>query len=291
MKIEKVGIITLAEDYAGGGKCLAQHGVSFLIEVVYQTGRTQVLLFDTGFYHDPIIFNANRLNAPLEKVEKIILSHAHYDHTGGLLGLLGEIGQKVDIIAHPHVFKQSYYKGKANKNIGMENIHTKELAEQLNAKWKLSKDTVEVLPAVTFLGEIPRKVSFEQDLTIQLRTQVDGKWVDDQIEEDSAISIDTPKGLIIISGCSHAGIVNIVNRAIQVTGKEDVFAVIGGFHLISADDTRIDQTSQSLKDLNVENIITGHCTGGDAEYRLKQDFKESYQKLFAGKRLEFSFKE
>ena len=287
--ITKLKIVTLADDYAGGGRCLAQHGISFYIEIEDQLGHEKRILFDTGIYHDPIVFNANRLEVPLEKTEVVVLSHSHYDHTGGLLGILEHINKsEIPIIAHPDVFKKTYYKGR-EKNIGMENEHTKEEAEKLGGIWHLSKEPIPIADHATFLGQVPRVTAFEQEPTIQLETERNGQKVDDLIEDDSAIYIETPKGLVIISGCSHSGIVNIVKHAMNVSGGIKPYAVIGGFHLLSASDERIFQTTEALMELGVERLVTGHCTGNVAEYLFQQVFTTKYQKLFAGKTIQYKF--
>ncbi|MFV9511244.1 MBL fold metallo-hydrolase [Tepidibacillus sp. LV47] len=287
--VKKVKIVTLADDYAGGGRCLAQHGISFFIEIFYQSGEVKRVLFDTGIYHEPILFNAKRLSVPLEKIDAIVLSHSHYDHTGGLLGILEKIQREdLPIVAHPLVFKKSYYKGKST-NIGMENDRTKEIAEKLGGVWYLTKESFEVIDNLFFMGQVPRVTDFEQDLTIQLQTEVNGEWIDDLIEDDSAIYMKTLKGLVIVSGCSHSGIVNIVKHGIHLSRGEKPYAVIGGFHLLTASEERIIQTAESLKELGVEKLITGHCTGGVAEYLFQQIFTTSFQKLYAGKTIQYEF--
>ncbi|WP_339060367.1 MBL fold metallo-hydrolase [Tepidibacillus marianensis] len=246
-------------------------------------------MFDTGIYHEPILFNVNRLSVPLETIDAIILSHSHYDHTGGLLGILETIQREnLPIVAHPDVFKKSYFKGKG-KNIGMENDQTKERSEELGGIWRLTKTPVEMIDNLFFMGQIPRVTEFEQDLTIQLEIQVNGEWVDDLIEDDSAIYIKTDKGLVVISGCSHSGIVNIVKQGTEISGGIRPYAVIGGFHLLTASEERIFQTAEALKELGVEKLITGHCTGGVAEYLFQQIFTTSFQKLYAGKTISFDF--
>lgn len=290
-KLKRVKLTTLAEDYAGGGmgKCLAQHGVSFFISVENENGEVNNILFDTGDYHEPIIFNAEKLKISLENIETIVLSHSHYDHTGGLIGLMQRINKReLPIIAHPHIFKQSFFKEKPSLSVGMENKNTKEIVEKLGGVWRLTKEPVQVVSNVTFMGEIPRITDFEQELTINLQTEVNGEWVDDQIEDDSAIFIDTPKGLIIVSGCSHSGIVNITKYASKISGKK-IHAVIGGFHLLSASEERIVRTAEALKDLGVDKVVAGHCTGLVAEYLFQQKFKDNFQKLYSGKIIEFSF--
>lgn len=288
--IRQVKIATLAEDYAGGGvsKCWAQHGVSFYISLKYENGEEHHILFDTGDFAEPVLFNSKQLNLSLDPIESIVLSHSHYDHTGGLIGVLKQMAVKErPVIAHPDVFKKSYYKGDFSRNIGMENEETKEIVEELGGRWTLSKTPFRVMEGVTFMGEIPRVTDFERDMTINLQTEVNGEWVEDQIEDDTAMFIQTPKGIIVVSGCSHSGIVNIVKYAKELS-QDNILAVIGGFHLISASEERIQKTAEALKELGTQNVITGHCTGGDAEYILKQTFKKQFQKLYAGKNMEFS---
>lgn len=291
-KLKKVTIHTLAEDYSGSGetRCLAQHGISFYIKLDYDNNLTRRIIFDTGDYYEPILFNAKKLGISLSEADAIVLSHSHYDHTGGLIDLVKNINKKnISVIAHPNVFKKSFYPDNPEKNIGMENEYTKDIVEQYGGVWTLTKTPHHVIDNVYFIGEVPRLTEYERDLTIKLKTLENGNLTDDKIEDDSALYIDTPKGLIVISGCSHSGIINIVNYAKAIKNNEKVYSVIDGFHLLSASETRINNTIKAFKDLGVDNIMTGHCTGLTAEYKIQEEYKDNFQKLHAGKVIEFSF--
>ena len=142
----------------------------------------------------------------------------------------------------------------------------------------------ELMPGVFWTGEVEKVTSFEKTVTLATRTIIEGEVVNDQIIDDISLVMNVKdKGLFVVSGCSHAGIVNIVKHSIKVSQIDKVRAVIGGFHLIDADTDRIINTSKSLKDLGVQKVYTGHCTGFKGELAIYDEFKESFEKLHCGK--------
>jgi len=287
--VDSLKIYTLAEDYAGYNSLfLSQHGISFLIEAEFN-GIKRRLLFDTASYAEPILFNMKLLNINPKSIDMIILSHNHFDHTGGLLGIIKEINKEIPIFSHPDIFKVSFAVEPEFMLAGTLNKTLKEEIERLGGRWILSKDSIRLMPGVFTLGEIKEdeKVDFEKKPTIGLYKLENGKVVSDNVEDELGLAINTEKGLVVVSGCAHPGIVSMVKKAINISGVNEVYAVIGGFHLIEADDERIISTIKALKRLGVKNIYTGHCTGFNAEIMFMEEFGEDFDKLHAGKVIRF----
>ncbi len=281
-KVDSLKIYTLAEDFSGYNSFFwAQHGVSFLIEAKIGEDR-KYILFDTANHADPILHNLQLLKKEISVVDYIVLSHNHYDHTGGLLGLLKEMKKSVPIFAHPDIFKMSYSVDPYFRYIGPP-INMREEAEKYGGMWVLSREPIYIVPGIFTLGEIKEeeRVEWERGATRVVMIN-NGEKVEDYMEDEIGLGINTQKGLVIFGGCSHPGIVSMVKRAIEISGISRIHAVIGGFHLVSASDERILKTVTALKDLGVEKIYTGHCTGLQAECEFRMQLNKNFHKLHAG---------
>ena len=223
---------------------LSEHGLSFLLE---EDGKK--ILFDTGA-SDVFLKNAHRMGIDLKEVDSIVLSHGHWDHGNGLQHISGK-----PLLCHPGCFQKRYRK-LGEENIGMA-LERDELEERF--KVKTSREPVKLSEHLWFLGEIPRLNDFEAKTTKYLLE--DGS--PDFIMDDSGLAVITEKGLLVISGCAHSGICNMVEHAKKVTGMDRVEAVIGGFHLkVVNQQTR--QTVQWMKDAGVPQLLPSHCTMGPA---------------------------
>jgi 7,8-dihydropterin-6-yl-methyl-4-(beta-D-ribofuranosyl)aminobenzene 5'-phosphate synthase len=206
-------------------KCIAEWGLSFYIQT-----KTANILFDTG--HTDIYWkNAKRLGINLQETDFVVLSHFHWDHTGGLR--FHEFNDKKQLIAHPEVINKlpTVQATKINKDFEIKPV---------TQPYELDKDII-------YLGQIPRTTNFEQ-----------GGYKDDKMLDDSAIAIKTPKGTVLITGCSHAGICNICEYAKAVTGQ-DLYAVIGGFHLFEEEQSAIEETIEYFQANTPEIILPMHC--------------------------------
>ncbi len=293
IELEKAGdtqIFVLAEDYAGyGGSCYAQHGISFLIRIKETEDKSWDILFDTGTDATPIFHNAEILEVGLEDVETVVLSHCHYDHTGGLIEILKKIdNDRLPVVAHPQLFRANLSADPHLRHAGVRGDLKREV-EELGAMWILTRDPLKFSKGVVTTGEIALedRVEYEKSKRSKFYTVDDGKLVEDNMLDDTSLMINTQKGLVVVTGCSHAGIVSIVKKCKEISGFDRVKAVIGGFHLINADRDRISKVAAGLKDLNVEKVYTGHCTGLTAEGMLQEDFGENFDKLQCGKIIEF----
>lgn len=222
-------------------------GVSYYIEDI-----GEAVLFDVG-YSDLILRNAKSMNADLEKIKTIVLSHGHDDHTRGLKSFF-ELKNHPDlkIIAHPDAVLH-----KEEDGLTISAPFSKKEIEN-HCTLQLSKKPVKVSENITFLGEIPRTIDFERPKAIG-KQSVAGKWVDDYLLDDSALVYQSSKGIYIITGCSHSGICNIIEHAKAVSGDKRVCGIIGGFHLFEVTD-QVTQTIEYLRKNEIREILPCHCT-------------------------------
>ena len=267
-------ITVLVEDYSGyESPFLAQHGVSFLVE---KGGKR--ILFDTGQSAEPVLHNMGLLGIEPGSIDYVFLSHCHYDHTGGLLGILKAIGKRIPVIAHSEIFRKHFVTKPYLRSVGMpfRRGEIEELAELY-----LTPDSIEITEGLYSTGEIRKREDFER-ANIGVYTVKDGRIVGDELLDDMSLVAKTSEGLVVVSGCSHAGIVSIVKHAIRITGEERVKAVIGGFHLIDASEERIKRTVEEFQKLGVEEVYTGHCTGLRAEAAFLQAYGGRFHKLHSG---------
>ena len=264
-------ITIICENTVGRRIGLGEHGFSAFIE----TDRENYL-FDTGSGHS-VIRNSLELNKDLKTIKKIFLSHGHYDHTGGLPEVL-KLKGKVDIHAHPHVFLDRIHVVKENeketkKFVGLP--YKKKYLELLGANFILHKDFREVEKGVFLTGEVPRKTSFEKPDPVLL-AEIDGKIDQDIFSDDQSLILDTEKGLILVFGCAHSGMINIINYVIDKMGKEKFYAVLGGTHLDFLAQEQLEESIKALKKMKIEKIGVCHCTGMRAAFRLHHEFGERF---------------
>ena len=290
-ELDKLVVTVLVEDYAGYETSFwAQHGIALLIDATVGSA-TKRILFDTGQSSVPIIHNMKVLGIDPRTIDMIALSHCHYDHTAGLVGMLKEMrGKDVPVLAHPELFRPHMLAGTVaesknwlGREIGMIGENTEENVKKYGGYLTLVAKPFELMPGMLWTGEIERVTEFEKMVTLATRTIRDGEVVEDQIMDDISLAINVrDEGLFVISGCSHAGIVNIVKHSVKISQVEKVRAVIGGFHLIDAPEERARKTAKALKDSGVQMVYTGHCTGFKGELAIYNEFGESFVKLHCG---------
>lgn len=247
--------ITYLNDNLAGPGCEAEHGFSCLVETDIR------FLFDTG-PSGVTTRNARVLGIDLDAVPMVVLSHGHYDHTGGLPYLGGK-----DLVCHPDAFSSKHRESDGSW-IGMP-LPGDEIRKMFRVTF--SSKPLWLSDHTVFLGEIPRASHFESKTTPFVHP--DGS--PDFMPDDSGVALLTPSGLVILSGCAHAGIVNMVSHAKLVTGVQKVRAVLGGFHL-KEDNEVTHKTVEALKEMNVAEVYPSHCTAPVARdvFRRTWEFQE-----------------
>jgi 7,8-dihydropterin-6-yl-methyl-4-(beta-D-ribofuranosyl)aminobenzene 5'-phosphate synthase len=255
----------------------SEHGLSMFIEV-----DGHALLFDTG-QSGLILHNAKLLGVDLSKIEAIVLSHGHYDHTGGLVAVLKSIPHRPPIYAHPDFFvdRYSFSTGTA-REIGIADDSEKSLD---GAALRLSIEPQEIFPGVVSTGEIPRVTDYE-DVGGKFSLDLDRKRPD-CIPDDQSIIVDAPDGLIVCCGCCHSGLVNTLLRVGELFPGRGFDMVIGGLHMRGVSKNRLENTIDKLRELGVRKILGGHCTGKREAEILAEALPEILPPMEVGTRIEF----
>jgi len=216
----KIRITILSENLVGKRVGIGEHGFSAYIE----TDRGNYL-FDTGSGHS-IVANSLTLNKDLKSIRKIFLSHGHFDHTGGLPEVL-KLKENVDVHAHHHIFLDRIHVIKENGKETKRFVGTpykKGYLKFLGANFILNKDFMEVEKGMFLTGEVPRKTTFEKP-DPRLFSEIDGKVVQDIFLDDQSLILNTKRGLVVIFGCAHSGMINILKHVVQKTGKEKLYRI------------------------------------------------------------------
>lgn len=264
----RLNITTLSENTASRPRLLAEWGLSILLET-----DTINILFDTG-QSISASHNADILEIDLTTIDKIVLSHSHGDHTGGLREILLKMKKDVEVIAHPHIWAKYILREGGEARYGGIAFQREEL-ENLGARFNLSSKPVKITDNIMTTGEVPMVTDFEQvDSRMFIKEGDDFK--PDPLLDDQALIINTELGLVVILGCAHRGIINTLYHAQQLTGVKQIYMVIGGCHLSRSTMERIRLTMAALKELGVSRIGVSHCTGLPAAAVMAQEFGDSF---------------
>lgn len=274
----EVKITTICENSVPfpGRSLLGEHGMSMLLE----TGGKKIL-FDTGAGLT-LMQNARTLSLDLNDLDAVVLSHGHFDHTGGLKALLENAGT-LSIYAHPGIFGAKYHlhEGEEPRNISLP--WDREELENLGARFFLERSSREIFKGVILTGEIPRTQEWERDLTGELcLKKTDGSFCQDPLDDDQSIIVETSVGPIVLLGCAHAGLINTFRHVSSLTGKEHIYACMGGTHLIGASEERMENTLKKLSSFELEKIAPCHCTGFKAGFAFFQAFGDRFLTHSAG---------
>jgi 7,8-dihydropterin-6-yl-methyl-4-(beta-D-ribofuranosyl)aminobenzene 5'-phosphate synthase len=253
-------IVILADNVAGPRGLLAEHGLSLWIET-----RDHRVLFDTG-QGLALAHNAQALGIPLARADAVVLSHGHYDHTGGLATVLsGRRG--LPVYAQPEAMSPRYARrdGEA-REIGMPATARKALTQR--GAFRSSRAPLPVCGGVRLSGSIPRLTDFEGEAGTFFLDE-EGREPD-PLADDQAAFVETSAGTVVLLGCAHAGVVNTL-RQVETLSSGPIHAVIGGMHLAAASPERIGATVRVLSERGVKRVVPCHCTGLPATAALLQE--------------------
>ncbi len=252
---------------------IGEHGFAAFIET---EGGT--ILFDTGQGFS-LVHNLLRLQKPFTKVTHLVLSHGHYDHTGGLLGFLGIKGP-CTVLAHPDVLKERFrmmavVPGGEEKPVSIGIPWQESFLVSRGARFQWIERWHEIVPGVFLTGIVPRRTAFETgDPKFLIRSG--GGFAPDPFLDDYSMIVDTPKGLVIVLGCAHAGIINIITYVKEMLGKKRIYAIVGGTHLDFSSPEQLENTVTALREEEIEILAVSHCTGQKAAQRLALELGSSF---------------
>ncbi len=280
----KVRLTVLCENTAGVSMgVIGEHGFACFIEV---DGNTY--LFDTG-QGLGILENAAVLGADLTKIDAVMISHGHYDHTGGLPRVLSRRGA-VPVYGHPEMFADRLRQnGETTRYIGIP--YKKSYLTGLGADFRMVTEITEIGPGLWLTGEIPRNTPFEKGDANLVLVRPNGERVSpDPVADDLSLVIDSPAGLIIVLGCAHAGMVNILDYVVAKTRKDRIYAVLGGTHLgfsgVVGGEDQFEETVRAMDRYRIDRIGVSHCTGQEKAARLQAKLGDRFFFANAGARLE-----
>lgn len=278
MAIDQLHITLLVDNHATSN-LMAEHGLAMWIET-----PDHRILFDTG-QGPALVSNANKLDISLDNINMLVLSHGHYDHSGGVAHVL-QSKPSVELYCHPAAVQPRYsIRPQSARALSMPEGAMAALDKMPNEHLHWISRPVQITEDIGLTGPIPRESDLE-DTGGPFFLDPDARR-EDTVDDDLAMWLNTPQGLVVCVGCAHAGLINTLSHVRRLSGVTAIRAVIGGFHLHNANSERIRQTVSQLKTLSPTAIIACHCTGNKAISALKKDLGNRVSKGYAGMRLQF----
>jgi len=261
---------------------IAEHGLSFLIE------NEDVTLYDTGQGFG-VINNLKALGKSSGAIERIIISHGHYDHTGGLVPVLQERGGTTPVFIHPDAFNDKCALIPTGADpievpIGMKASRTD--YENAGASFQPVRGFQKITGLISAITEVKRPAGWKT-WDVRLKHKVNGKVTDDPFDDDLSLVLSTESGPVVLLGCAHAGIVEILDDLAEKTGHREFHAVIGGTHLETAPADYTEKAIDALKRYKVKKVAVSHCTGFNVACRFSSEFKNEFSPASVGAVFEF----
>lgn len=278
--VGSVELTMLVENEARGRSIISEHGLSYWLKT-----DNGALLFDCG-QGAAILPNAETLGIDLSEAKHVVLSHGHYDHTGGLPKVL-ELNREATLWMHPHAIEPKF-SGSGGKvhRISEAYMESQAFSYPPRPICPIEAPT-EILPGIMATGSIPRETEYE-DTGGDFYLDAAGT-VEDPILDDMSLFFKSRDGLVVILGCAHAGVVNTLNYILSLTGENRIDTVIGGMHLLHANDARIDKTIEAFRELKIRRVGPCHCTGFKPTHRLYEAWgAEHFIRCHAGMRMRFA---
>ena len=263
-----------APQFEGGSTAvgmMAEHGFSALV-TVRRGASTTTLLFDTGLSPGAMVTNAGRLGADLSQIQAVVLSHGHFDHAGGLAGLAGKQGARsLPMVVHPMIWTRRRLAVPGREPDELPTLSKRALEGEGFAVIERREPSLLVDGSVLITGEVDRATEFERGMPPPHQRWTGAAWEHDPLViDDQALVVHVRgRGLVVLTGCGHAGAINIVRHAQRLTGVPGLHALVGGLHLSGpAFEPIIGPTIGALTEMNPDLLVPGHCTGWRAQHAL-----------------------
>jgi 7,8-dihydropterin-6-yl-methyl-4-(beta-D-ribofuranosyl)aminobenzene 5'-phosphate synthase len=270
---------------ARSGTPLAENGIALLIEVELR-GRVSRILLDAGLTSGVVLHNAALLGIDLAEVDHVVLSHGHPDHFGGIDGVLRAIGHPVPVVVHPEAFDPRYINHPSGDIMRFINLNlTKDSLEAAGGRLVLNRAPLTIAPGVMVSGPIRRTVDFEEDKPRGRVVVRDGEVIPDPIGDYQSLIIHLRgSGLIVLDMCGHAGVINSLLHAREISGVEQIYALMGGFHLGHAGVTQrtVDLTVDRLAEFGMQHISPMHCSGMRTQMAVATSLPDAFVHMTVG---------
>ncbi len=280
----------LSWDYFDHEHLIAEHGYSLYL-TVYRDGQAESLLYDAGLSRDTAIHNLDVLGVKANELRAVVLSHGHADHHGGLEGIYRRVGRpRLPLVLHPDAWRERKVVFPTGSEIKMPPPSHNDLNRE---GWEVVEERGPSLllgGSVLVTGEVNRVTDFEKGFPLQQAHTNTGWEPDTWIWDDQAVVCHLKdKGLVVLSSCSHAGVINVIRHAQHITGVEHIHAFVGGLHLTGGlFESIIGRTVDELSMIKPDIIVPGHCTGWKATHEVAKHLPEAFVQSSVGTRLHFA---
>jgi 7,8-dihydropterin-6-yl-methyl-4-(beta-D-ribofuranosyl)aminobenzene 5'-phosphate synthase len=249
---------------------IAEHGLACIIKV-FEGYQEHIILMDTGLSSQSLLHNSNALNIDLKEIESVVLSHGHFDHIGGLINFMNKVNG-APLLLHPDAFLKRRLNNPDVIPINIPKLDEESLKSAGAEVIKSEGSSLIASDLILVTGKVERKTDFEKGF-LWAEAKINGEWIMDPINDDQSIVINLKnKGIVVISGCAHAGIINTIKYAQKITQNNNIHAVLGGFHLTGPlFEPIIQPTIKEMKKINPNYVVPMHCTGWDAINQFKRE--------------------
>ncbi|MDY7029946.1 MAG: MBL fold metallo-hydrolase [Spirochaetota bacterium] len=287
----------LVNNYVKGGKFKAEHGLAMLLTGENSVGhggegsstgaaRRRQVLFDTGQTPEVLFWNAELLGIDFSTLDAIVLSHGHYDHTGGLSRVLEKVEGRPALYAHPEAFFIKYNDKGGRRRVISPPIAKEEVAAA-PVNFIEEGGPLQIAPDLWATGQIPRRHTIEEEAHRFMSVERDGSTVPDEVWDDQSLIVYGEEGgFYLICGCCHSGLINTLEYAFELTGERKVLGIVGGLHMIGASKERLRHTIARLQEYAPGFIAPLHCTGALETAILYRELGETVRFLSIGDTIE-----
>ena len=241
---------------------IGEWGFSAIIEA-----DGQRILFDTGSRENTVLQNAKELNIDLNNIKDVFLSHNHKDHTGGLITLREK---HPNSFSNAHVGEGIFYSRPNSRGSDHYILNNKNKIQNLGVNFISHTKPSQIIPGIWTTGKVPRKYDEKNWSELGKMIDYNGKKTEDTIPEDQSLFFDTENGIVLISGCGHAGLVNTLEYVKTIIPDRPIYKILGGFHLLKLDDKKLKWTANKMKEAGVKYFVGAHCTGINSTYKIRK---------------------